>query len=121
PPCRQMSRRSRLFDARCFGVTAQTFTPPNVVASTSTGYAAFILSMNEADSLVPVGGIHLSPETISARASGEMVWGTGIARLIWAVPSLSNVVKASVCAGARTANTPGRANTDASDRLVIVS
>ncbi len=53
---------------------------------------AFILSMKAADSLVPACGIHRSPETMRAWASAEIVFGTGIARLIWAVPSLSNVV-----------------------------
>src|ERR1700736_3153480 len=82
---------------------------------------AFIFSMKESRSGVPPAGIHL-PETMSARASGEMVLGSGIARWIWAVPSLSKVVYGSAatdCAFDCNANAAGMAKRDESDLRVI--
>src|SRR6266849_3372626 len=80
-------------------------------------------SARSAASCVPGSGVHLLPLTIRAYASGEIVLGTGTARLMCAVPSLSMVVRSSaggVWGRACQAHAAGKTNNDdARDLLVI--
>src|SRR5690242_2315282 len=79
--------------------------------------------MKVADSFVPPAGTHRLPEAMSCCASAEMVFGTGMARVICAVPSLSKRVYGSGGVDwhrPRIANA-GTVSRDASDLLVMLS